>query len=41
MCEIGGYSNMQKELERMGYINGLTYQSIPYDFRIPTHFNSF
>jgi len=20
----------------MGYINGLTYQSIPYDFRVPT-----
>jgi len=38
-CEFNGYGKLIDSLNRMGYKPGLTYQSLGYDFRIPTQYN--
>lgn len=35
-CEFNGYGRLIDQLNKIGYKAGLTYQSIGYDFRIPT-----
>ncbi|KRX05249.1 Aspartic peptidase domain [Pseudocohnilembus persalinus] len=32
-CAFNGYDNMQQLFLAMGYVPGITYQSVPYDFR--------
>lgn len=31
------WGNITEKMDKMGYINGLTYQALPYDFRLGMH----